>query len=131
MKMEHEIRTHTSGVVNRVNLHEGDTIYETHPLLVIAEQDVAAVTDEAAEQADLDEIRPDLHEINERRATTTDAGRPAAVERRRATGQRTARENVDHLCDEGTFVEYGPSCWPHSDGAVPRRNSSKRVRRTG
>ncbi len=28
--------------------------------------------------------------------------------RRRKTGQRTARENVDDLCDPGTFVEYGP-----------------------
>ena len=36
-----------------------------------------------------------------------DAARPDAVARRRATGQRTARENVDDLCDPGTFVEYG------------------------
>ncbi len=28
--------------------------------------------------------------------------------RRRATGQRTARENVADLCDAGSFVEYGP-----------------------
>ncbi len=34
--------------------------------------------------------------------------RPDAVARRRKTGQRTARENVDDLCDPGTFVEYGP-----------------------
>ena len=26
---------------------------------------------------------------------------------RRATQQRTARENVEDLCDPGTFVEYG------------------------
>ncbi len=38
---------------------------------------------------------------------TTDAGRPDAVEKRRRTGQRTARENVADLVDEGTFVEYG------------------------
>jgi acetyl-CoA carboxylase carboxyltransferase component len=37
-----------------------------------------------------------------------DAARPEAVERRRRTGQRTARENVDDLCDPGSFVEYGP-----------------------
>jgi acetyl-CoA carboxylase carboxyltransferase component len=42
-----------------------------------------------------------------RRAKTTDAARPAAVARRRATRQRTARENVLDLCDPGTFVEYG------------------------
>jgi acetyl-CoA carboxylase carboxyltransferase component len=37
-----------------------------------------------------------------------DHRRPEAVARRRATGQRTARENVADLVDEGTFVEYGP-----------------------
>ncbi len=36
-----------------------------------------------------------------------DAGRPKAVARRRATGQRTARENIEDLADPGTFVEYG------------------------
>jgi acetyl-CoA carboxylase carboxyltransferase component len=30
------------------------------------------------------------------------------VRRRRARGQRTARENLDDLCDPGTLVEYGP-----------------------
>src|SRR5262249_34338659 len=30
-----------------------------------------------------------------------------AVERRRKTGQRTARENVADLCDPDSFVEYG------------------------
>ena len=37
-----------------------------------------------------------------------DAARPDAVARRRKTGQRTTRENIDDLCDPGTFVEYGP-----------------------
>ena len=37
----------------------------------------------------------------------TDAGRPEAVARRHGTGHRTARENVDDLCDPDSFVEYG------------------------
>ena len=37
----------------------------------------------------------------------SDEQRPEAVERRHAAGQRTARENVADLVDEGTFVEYG------------------------
>ena len=32
---------------------------------------------------------------------------PASVERRRKTNQRTARENVAHLVDDGSFMEYG------------------------
>ena len=39
---------------------------------------------------------------------TADAGRPAAVARRRKTGQRTVRENVADLVDPDSFVEYGP-----------------------
>ena len=32
---------------------------------------------------------------------------PARSARRRKTGQRTARENIVDLCDDGSFVEYG------------------------
>ena len=55
----------------------------------------------------LDRVRPDLAEVVERHGLGLDAARPEAVARRRKTGQRTARENIDDLCDPGTFVEYG------------------------
>jgi acetyl-CoA carboxylase carboxyltransferase component len=54
------------------------------------------------------EVRSDLEEVVERHRQGLDAARPEAVERRRRTGQRTARENVGDLCDHGSFVEYGP-----------------------
>jgi acetyl-CoA carboxylase carboxyltransferase component len=38
---------------------------------------------------------------------TGDDARPEAVERRHASGFRTARENLEDLCDAGSFVEYG------------------------
>lgn len=53
------------------------------------------------------EERPDLTELRRRRSLTLDEARPEAVERRRARGGRTARENVEDLIDPGTFVEYG------------------------
>lgn len=49
-----------------------------------------------------------LSEVLARHAVGLDAQRPDAVARRRRTGQRTARENVADLCDDGSFVEYGP-----------------------
>ena len=52
-------------------------------------------------------MRPDLAELQERRALTTDAARPDAVAKRRKLGFRTARENIADLCDEGSFHEYG------------------------
>jgi acetyl-CoA carboxylase carboxyltransferase component len=52
-------------------------------------------------------FRPELSDLRARLAATTDAGRPEAVARRRKTGQRTARENIADLVDDGSFVEYG------------------------
>lgn len=51
--------------------------------------------------------RPELTDLRARVAATLDGGRPAAVAKRRATGQRTARENLADLLDPGSFHEYG------------------------
>jgi acetyl-CoA carboxylase carboxyltransferase component len=107
MKMEHEIRTQVSGVVASVSVAPGDTIYEHEPLLQVDAAEVQGDTEHAADVIDPDYIRPDLAEVVERRGTTLDQQRPQAVARRRKTNQRTARENVEDLCDSGTFVEYG------------------------
>jgi acetyl-CoA carboxylase carboxyltransferase component len=57
---------------------------------------------------DIESVRADLAEVIARHEAGFDAARPEAVARRRKTGQRTARENIEDLCDPGTFVEYGP-----------------------
>ena len=51
--------------------------------------------------------RPELAELRERRALLADEARPEAVEKRHATGRRTARENLADLVDPDSFVEYG------------------------
>jgi acetyl/propionyl-CoA carboxylase alpha subunit/acetyl-CoA carboxylase carboxyltransferase component len=107
MKMEHEIAAGVSGVVARIDVGVGDTVYERHPLLAIEAMAISQAAQAEVEELDLDEIRPDLYEVVERRQTTLDASRPEAVLRRRAKAQRTARENIEHLCDADTFVEYG------------------------
>ncbi len=107
MKMEHVIRAHMSGVVRQIAVAERDAIFEGHPLAFIEAAEVEVVETAKAEQVDLDRIRPDLAEVYERHAKGLDAERPAAVARRRKTHQRTARENIEDLCDRGSFVEYG------------------------
>ncbi len=57
---------------------------------------------------EIETVRADLAEVIERHEVGLDEARPDAVARRRKTGQRTARENIEELCDAGTFVEYGP-----------------------
>lgn len=107
MKMEHEIRAGESGILREITVSVGDTVYEGHPLAVIEEREVDSAVDQGASEVDLDSVRADLAEVHARHDATLDAARPDAVEKRRKTGQRTARENVGDLCDEGTFVEYG------------------------
>jgi acetyl-CoA carboxylase carboxyltransferase component len=80
---------------------QGEAILFLEPL----ELDEHDIAEEA--EVDLDHIRHDLAELNARHAITRDENRPGAVERRRKTNQRTARENIAQLVDPGSFVEYG------------------------
>jgi acetyl/propionyl-CoA carboxylase alpha subunit/acetyl-CoA carboxylase carboxyltransferase component len=107
MKMEHVVEAPASGVVQRLAVAGGDTVAEGVALAAIEVRDVASSDANEATPVDFDHVRADLAEARRRHALTLDAARPDAVARRRATGQRTAHENIDDLCDEGTFVEYG------------------------
>ena len=107
MKMEHLVTAPHGGRVTTVAAEAGMTLMQDEAILYLepAEIDAHDVTEE--EDVDLDHIRPDLAELIERHAITLDENRPASVERRRKTNQRTARENIAQLVDEGSFVEYG------------------------
>jgi acetyl/propionyl-CoA carboxylase alpha subunit/acetyl-CoA carboxylase carboxyltransferase component len=107
MKMEHVIETPIGGVIRRIAVAAGDTVLEGQPLVFIEARDGDLLDTAGLAQVDLDEVRADLAEMQQRQALTLDAARPEAVARRRKTAQRTARENIDDLCDTGSFVEYG------------------------
>jgi acetyl/propionyl-CoA carboxylase alpha subunit/acetyl-CoA carboxylase carboxyltransferase component len=108
MKMQHVIKADRSGIVRAVSMSVGDVVREGYPIVFIVEADVEGGAAETDEEIDLDHIRGDLEELNERRSYIFDENRPEAVARRRRTGQRTARENIAHLLDEGSFKEFGP-----------------------
>jgi acetyl-CoA carboxylase carboxyltransferase component len=107
MKMQHSIPSTTAGIVRSILVAPGDTIYEGHALAYVEEADVGVEAAAQAEVVDLEAIRPDLAEVLERQALKLDPARPDAVAKRRKTGQRTARQNIDDLADPGTFIEYG------------------------
>ncbi len=107
MKMEHEIRAVASGIVRRIEVAVGDTVREGHPLAFVEPGEVTLEDRSQAEDVDLDHIRADLAEVEARRDKTRDSARPEVAAKRHERGQRTARENVEDLCDPGTFVEYG------------------------
>ncbi len=106
MKMEHVVRAPVSGTVTSVTAVRG--------AVVAAGEDLGALEASgdgpgAVEHQDVDPdvVRPDLAELLHRRSGVLDAGRAEVVDRRHRQGRRTARENIDDLCDRDTFVEYG------------------------
>lgn len=106
MKMEHVIEANVSGILRALAVSPGDTVFETAPLAFIEEADVGGNMAAKEIERDLDHIRPDLAELNARRRFTSDEARSDAVAKRRKTGQRTTRENIEDLCDPGSFTEY-------------------------
>jgi acetyl/propionyl-CoA carboxylase alpha subunit/acetyl-CoA carboxylase carboxyltransferase component len=107
MKMEHLVMAEQGGRVMKLVASDGDTLMHGEPIMYLEPLDVAADASATDTDIDLDHIRPDLAELIARQANTLDENRPASVERRRNTNQRTARENVAQLVDDGSFMEYG------------------------
>ncbi len=107
MKMEHLVAAPQGGKVVKIAAGDGETLMQGDAILFIEPADVGGSAVEEQLDIDLDHIRPDLAEVIARHANTRDENRPASVERRRKTNQRTARENIAQLVDEGSFVEYG------------------------
>ena len=122
MKMEHELRATGDARVVELLAHVGDAVNEGDVLLKMEHlvavprweepenaSNLGGRDPQAGVQADPTAftLRPDLQRVVDRHAFTLDASRPDAVARRHALGQRTARENIADLCDDGSFIEYG------------------------
>lgn len=58
-------------------------------------------------KSELKPLRPDLAEVFRRHAFGLDDNRSDAVSKRQKKNKRTARANVEDLCDVGCFIEYG------------------------
>ena len=109
MKMEHVVAAEWAGVVTGIPIAVGDTVMPGDALAFVEARADASASDEAVVAVvDLERVRDDLAEVIERHDIGLDHRRADAVARRRGTGQRTARENVNDLVDDGTFVEYAP-----------------------
>lgn len=107
MKMEHPVIADKSGTIVSILVSPGDTLANGQLLCEITVGQASPATAAKSNDAPPTAGRKDLAAYNERRRLTTDAARPDAVERRAARGQRTARENIADLVDDGSFIEYG------------------------
>jgi acetyl-CoA carboxylase carboxyltransferase component len=107
MKMHHPLRARHAGRVQAIHIKPGDVVATDDVVILL---DPSGGGDESAvnqQQVDLDEIRPDLAALRERRSKLLDEQRPEAVASRHDRGMRTARENIADLTDGGLLVEYG------------------------
>ena len=105
MKMEHPVVAETSCRISALYATVGKTVNEGEVLVEyvaesVSQNTVAASVFDPGQRADLEQLR-------KRQELLLDSSRSEAVAKRHARGQRTARENVADLIDEGTFVEYG------------------------
>jgi acetyl-CoA carboxylase carboxyltransferase component len=123
MKLHHEVSSPAAGTVIAIVADVGTTVMPGDPLFELGPPADRADSDgqsgpggsvdadtygSSTDGSSGPTARADLADVLERHRVGLDAARPDAVERRRARGRRTARENLDHLVDPGTFVEYGP-----------------------
>jgi len=120
MKMEHVVSADTDGVVTAIHVGKDDNVAPGTALLSLGEATAPTTLgvlqpDGGPQHAQSRDggaaggVRPELAEVIARHEVGLDEARPDAVARRRKTKQRTARENVYDLIDDGTLIEYGPT----------------------
>ena len=105
MKMEHPVLAETSCRISALFVTVGQSVREGEVLAECVAESVS--TREVASSVFNSGKRADLEQLRVRQELLRDESRSEAVAKRHAKGQRTARENVADLIDDGTFVEYG------------------------
>ena len=116
MKLQHDIQADQSGVVCEISMSVGDIVKEGYPIVFIHESEIEGGEIESSASDELDQLRGDMQELNNRIAENLDAMHAEAVAARHADGRRTARENIADLLDDGSFREFGPATSGSIDG---------------
>ncbi|MEO1434071.1 MAG: carboxyl transferase domain-containing protein [Bacteroidota bacterium] len=107
MKMETLIQSEVHGMITKVIANQGDILKKGQAIAFISPINELDGTEEAVKSLDPNFIRPDLQELIDRKKYLLDENRPDAVAKRAKTHQRTARANINDLCDPESFKEYG------------------------
>ncbi|MFM8815136.1 MAG: carboxyl transferase domain-containing protein, partial [Actinomycetes bacterium] len=105
MKMEHPVLAEISCRISALYVTVGQSVGEGEVLVECVAESVSTKEEHAAVAGSAK--RADLERLRLRQELLRDASRGEAVAKRHAKGQRTARENIADLIDDGTFIEYG------------------------
>jgi acetyl-CoA carboxylase carboxyltransferase component len=104
MKMEHLVTPDESVEVIQVHVTVGQAVQPGQKLVTCSRIQGGADVDSEKARAG----RPAFDEVLARHQIGLDSARPDVVSKRHAKGRRTARENIDDLIDDDSFIEYGP-----------------------
>lgn len=107
MKMHHEIVVSKPGVVREILIKVSEVVDKGTHLFYIEPLTHGSKDVNRIVEYDLSSEREDLSEVQELHALGLDENRSDAMTKRAAHKSRTARENVEHICDADTFIEYG------------------------
>lgn len=109
MKMEHSVRSAYNGTVVKVAVTQGQQVNAGDALIFTSSDDDSSSTNthDLVETENPEKLRPELTELNERKAFLRYAGREEDVAKRHANGYLTGRENLDLVVDKDSFIEYG------------------------
>ena len=107
MKLQSSVTAPVDGCLDAILVEPGQTVQANSALCtLIAEDSKAAAVPNTLSRNHV-ETPEALIELEQRLAQTLDSGRSERIAKRHGHGYRSARENVDDLCDKESFVEYG------------------------
>ena len=106
MKMQTAIESPVAGTVVDLNVTVGETIQSNHEICRV-EESIGSNSAVKKTQSKAVDAQDPLDMLNQELESSLDSSRTKAVTKRHSKGYRTARENLQQLCDDGSFVEYG------------------------
>ena len=110
MKMQTAILAPTAGIISALTVALGETVQAVQRLATLTagagQETLAQTPAEILDTVDVNAKSPLAH-IYQQHSNTLDHHRQEAVAKRHSKGYRSARENLQDLCDENSFVEYG------------------------
>lgn len=107
MKMQSSVIANGSGKVEEILVEPGQHVEENQLLISIVAEKIGHqhMAEQDADKDDANQLL--LQTVLDRQAKTLDGNRQTAISKRHQKGYKSARENLQLLCDLESFHEYG------------------------